>query len=106
MRSHDFRLDQDHYRSQIGIDHPMTEFVEEFEPLIPMRLRSNADFLTPRDVERRYPALSRRLLANRRAHGLPPQHEVDAGCVMYAEAEIERFVSEQTNTNRTGVTYE
>lgn len=46
--------------------------------------------LTPREVERRHPAFSRRRLAKLRARGLPPKVEVHSGCFMYEAAEIER----------------
>jgi hypothetical protein len=49
--------------------------------------------LTPRAVERRHPRLSRRVLAQNRALGLPPQYEVVSGCIMYDVAEIERFLA-------------
>ena len=48
--------------------------------------------MTPLAVERRYPDLTRSMLARRRALGLPPHHEVVSGCVMYRESEIERFL--------------
>lgn len=58
--------------------------------------------LTPREVERRYPELSRMVLVKRRMLALPPEHEVLAGAVVYAECEIERFLAERTQETRPG----
>jgi hypothetical protein len=76
----------------------------------PLRIGAAAAFgsqycpvhLTPREVGRRHPRLSRRLLVKRRALGLPPRHEVVSGCIMYVEAEIERFVAEPADASDLG----
>lgn len=49
--------------------------------------------LTPREVERRYPVISRALLAERRKLGLSPRCKYVAGCAMYSMWEIERFAA-------------
>jgi hypothetical protein len=48
-------------------------------------------FLTPREVERRYPAMARPVLTQRRALHLPPEYKIVSGCIMYLEQEIERL---------------
>ena len=59
------------------------------------RIRANgsACYLTPREVERRYPPLTRKELTLRRAHGLAPEFEIISGCVMYPTREIEAFIA-------------
>jgi hypothetical protein len=58
-------------------------------------LRTSAvALLTPREVERRYPDLSRRTLAQRRAMGLPPHPKLVLGCFMYDAAETEAFAAD------------
>jgi hypothetical protein len=52
---------------------------------------NRAAFLTPREVERRYHDLSRRVLAKRRSLGLSPNYEVVSGCVLYRRREIEEL---------------
>jgi hypothetical protein len=61
------------------------------------RSAQSRTLLTPREVERRHPALSRRFLAKRRARGLPPKAQVVSGCFMYEAAEIERCVGLKRN---------
>ena len=61
--------------------------------LRPKAQEAKKGFLTPREVERRYPALSRPILASRRAFGLPPHFTLMWGCAMYEEAEIRGFLS-------------
>lgn len=62
-------------------------------------------FLTPRDVERWAPRLSRRELTRRRALQHPPKHTMMSGCIVYAEDEIEQFLLDEeaiAKSNRVG----
>ena len=59
-------------------------------------------YLTPRAVARRVPGLSIRELARRRSLGLSPAHELIAGCIMYAEDEIDCFAFDVANDNAIG----
>src|SRR5271156_1443725 len=63
------------------------------EAVVPSSGVGAPSLATPREIERRHPRLSRRVLAQNRALGLPPQYEVVSGCIMYDTGEIERFLA-------------
>ncbi len=68
--------------------------------LRPTGRNTNQSRLTPREVERRYPSLSRPILASRRACGLEPKAIIVSGCIMYEEAEILRFLSSRNRRSK------
>jgi hypothetical protein len=55
------------------------------------------EFMTPREVSRQVPWLSRGELTHRRNIGLAPSFEVISGCIMYRRDVIEAVVAETAN---------